>query len=432
MRKRVSHPGTVLLAYLGTDATRSLRPRLRLRLPIRANSFAVSPDSPLVVTRESARITSQTRRIFFYPRSGRLDSPTDRENETTSLVFYKTTSRAHPPVESSPASLPSLKPRTLAKGRQNMPRRSAASSSSTATATAAASPLSQQQQQQQQPKGKVSFSTDQGPVLRSSAWTSAAQLGSLFAPPSSSSKQANEIDTDSASTLSSTSSFEFDQSAATEPSSLYPAAAAAVPPRRSGSSAYTFHTTPIPPGALVLLAEGKTSPVLSTSNKTTYNGSMAPSRRNASSAAPTPQQQQQSGGRQTKVWAGPKGKMPALHRWRVWYAGVSVIGMLETVRWSSLRFARPCQFLLMPFLFSALCQTVGNCALPYVFTRPRKQRPRAREMLTLVFLTNENRLDHPRRAIRSLLRPRLLARSRLDHGQARAVVHLGRRRLIWG
>jgi hypothetical protein len=38
-------------------------------------------------------------------------------------------------------------------------------------------------------------------------------------------------------------------------------------------------------------------------------------------------------------------------------------------------------------------------------------------------------LDH-RRAVRRLLRPRLLARARLDHGQARAVVHLGRRRAL--
>ncbi|KWU41859.1 hypothetical protein RHOSPDRAFT_27337 [Rhodotorula sp. JG-1b] len=242
-----------------------------------------------------------------------------------------------------------------------MPRRSSASSS---TATAAASPLSQQQQQPQ-PKGKVSFISDQGPVLRSSAWTSAAQLGSLFAPSSSSSKKpANEIDTDTASTLSSTSSFEFDQPApaAADPSSSSLRPAAAAPPRRSGSSAYTFHTTPIPPGALVLLAEGKTtSPILFTSNNN-YNGSMAPSRRNASSAAmPSPQQQQQQsgGGRQTKVWAGPKGKMPALQRWKVWYGGVSVIEMLETVRsWSSLRlpgFARA-HVVLIRALSPALAQ----------------------------------------------------------------------------
>lgn len=247
-----------------------------------------------------------------------------------------------------------------------MPRRSSASS-----------PLSQQQQQPQ-PKGKVSFSSDQGPVLRSSAWTSAAQLGSLFAPSSSSSKQpANEIDTDTASTLSSTSSFEFDQPApaAADPSSssLRPAAAAA-PPRRSGSSAYTFHTTPIPPGALVLLAEGKTtSPILSTSNNN-YNGSMAPSRRSASSAAmPSPQQQQQQqsgGGRQTKVWAGPKGKMPALQRWKVWYGGVSVIEMLETVRsWSSstasrIRARACCADPRFIPLRSRKNETVGNGPLP--------------------------------------------------------------------
>ncbi|TKA53550.1 hypothetical protein B0A53_03841 [Rhodotorula sp. CCFEE 5036] len=220
-----------------------------------------------------------------------------------------------------------------------MPRRSSASSS----------PLSQQPERPQ-PKGKVSFTSDQGPVLRSSAWTSAAQLGSLFAPVSSSSSKqhANEIDTDTASTLSSTSSFEFDHPAPAA------AAVAVAPPRRSGSSAYTFHTTPIPPGALVLLAESKTSPnpILSSTsnNNTSYNGSMAPSRRNASSAAmPSSQQQQSGGGRQTKVWAGPKGKMPALQRWKVWYGGVSVIEMLET--WESVLY----HSIILVALFAVFC-----------------------------------------------------------------------------
>lgn len=268
-----------------------------------------------------------------------------------------------------------------------MPRRSAASSS-TATATAASSPLSLQPQP---PKGKVSFSDHhQGvPVLRPSAWTSAAQLGSLFAPSSSSSKQqaANEIDTDTASTLSSTSSFEFDHPAAqaaaadsSSSSSLRPAPTT----RRSDSSAYTFHTTPIPQGALVLLAEGKTcpSPILSSSTSTSnnnYNGSMAPSRRNASSAAmpaSQQQQQQQSGGRQTKVWAGPKGKMPALQRWKVWYGGVSVIEMLETVRGFSLLLADPgfWAVLLIPrwFVFTSPQKTSGKPSFT-VSTRPLNQ-----------------------------------------------------------
>ncbi|POY75870.1 hypothetical protein BMF94_0952 [Rhodotorula taiwanensis] len=152
------------------------------------------------------------------------------------------------------------------------------------------------------------------PALRSASWTSAAHLGSLFSSPSGKGIVAD----DTASTLSSSSSSVDLIDLASSSSSI----ASLRPPSTQQESAYDLHSTPIPAGALVLL-DGKPS----------ASSDVMPNPSNRSPAAvktsaPVPPTSRMNG-RQTRVWSGPKGKMPFWQRWRIWYGGVSVIQMLE-------------------------------------------------------------------------------------------------------
>ncbi|GAA5873793.1 hypothetical protein JCM3774_000684 [Rhodotorula dairenensis] len=187
-----------------------------------------------------------------------------------------------------------------------------------------------------------------------------AHLGSLFTPSPA------EIETDAASTLSTTtttSSSSLSSSSFEVDSSTSAAAAAAVEsPQLTERAHKKFHTTPIPRGALVLLGSANTHLASSPPKNTPAPNDMALNRRNVTPApqlpagARTTATTTTSGGRgvgggrrETKVWAGPKGKMPLLQRWKVWYGGVSVIEMLET--WETVLY----HSIILVALFAVFC-----------------------------------------------------------------------------
>ncbi|GAA5992164.1 hypothetical protein JCM10908_001799 [Rhodotorula pacifica] len=201
------------------------------------------------------------------------------------------------------------------------------------------------------------------PALRSPAWTSAS---SLFTSPLSRSKD-DTTDTVSARSISSSSGSSLDFAYSHSNDSASVSSSSSSKNRQSQAVGNTLYTTPIPEGALVLL--GGTHKSLSSSFSSQPPPTMAPSRRStpssAASAASTPPPgaaisthsapgggggaRSGAGGRQTKVWAGPKGRMPVWQRWRIWYAGVSVIEMLET--WESVLY----HSIILVALFAVFC-----------------------------------------------------------------------------
>lgn len=72
------------------------------------------------------------------------------------------------------------------------------------------------------------------------------------------------------------------------------------PPDPARAAANPWHSTPVPPGALMLIGQ--------------------------------PNPQRQPGHPQTKVWTAPPGRVGSLERWRLWWgAGVTPVSMLEWV-----------------------------------------------------------------------------------------------------
>lgn len=204
------------------------------------------------------------------------------------------------------------------------------------------------------------------PVTRSSsrnaasspAWTSAASLGSLFSPsPTPASSTKKDPLADDASTSSSLLDLGDSTAPSAASSTVLPPAAASAASRPTGAAASAkqayrrdepfgahFHSTPIPPGALVLLdskSAAAPSAGMPLPASRSSAGATAPTASRSPSAAPQPPAAAAtSSGRrreyQTNIWPGPKKKMSRIEAWKMWYGTITVTEMLEPVRLASL------------------------------------------------------------------------------------------------